>query len=85
VVSEHWKEEPLARLRQYLIDTFSWSRDEEDQVLADCSRELDQAAEDYLATPEQPIEALFDYVYAELPADLQPQRAEALIQGDARA
>jgi pyruvate dehydrogenase E1 component alpha subunit len=85
VVSEHWHEEPLARLRQYLIDRFHWSRDEEEQVLADCRREVDQAADDYLATPEQPIAALFDYVYAELPADLQPQRAEALLQGDAHA
>jgi 2-oxoisovalerate dehydrogenase E1 component alpha subunit len=28
----------------------------------------------------QPVEAMFDYLYADMPADLQAQRASALAQ-----
>ena len=32
----------------------------------------------YLETKVQPVEAMFDYLYAELPADVAAQRADAL-------
>ena len=32
----------------------------------------------YLETPVQPVEAMFDYLYAELPEELRAQRAEAI-------
>ena len=38
---------------------------------------MDRAAEEYLATPPQPPEAVFDYMYERLPADLAEQRAAA--------
>ena len=32
----------------------------------------------YLATPVQPLEAMFDYLYAEPPHDVAEQRAQVL-------
>ena len=32
----------------------------------------------YLATTVQPVEAMFDYLYAELPHDVAEQREQAL-------
>ena len=32
----------------------------------------------YLETKVQPVEAMFDYLYAELPADIAAQRADAM-------
>jgi 2-oxoisovalerate dehydrogenase E1 component alpha subunit len=32
----------------------------------------------YLETKSQPIEAIFDHLYAELPHDLREQRAQAM-------
>jgi len=37
--------------------------------------EIDGAVERYLATPPQPPEAIFDFLYAELPPTLAGQRA----------
>jgi len=32
----------------------------------------------YLEMPVQPVSAMFDFLYAEMPPDLQLQRAEAI-------
>lgn len=81
-VSAAWAEEPLARLRQYLTNAGAWSKADEEQMLADNQRVIDAAVAEYLATPNQPLTAILDYLYAELPADLAAQRAElAALEG----
>lgn len=77
-VSAAWHRDPIARLRLYLTGEHGWSRDEETALLEETSAAIEAAAERYLATAAQPPEAIFDYTYAALPADLQAQRAEAL-------
>jgi 2-oxoisovalerate dehydrogenase E1 component alpha subunit len=75
-VSRHWPAEPLHRLREYLVGIDRWTREDEELVLAECDREIDAAAEEYLAaTPRAPV-TMFDHLYAELPAALTAQRAE---------
>ena len=76
-VGGHWREDPIARLRAHLTAAHGWSKDEEEATLASCAAEVDRAAEEYLATPPQPPEAVFDYMYERLPADLAEQRAAA--------
>ena len=78
-VSRHWKEEPIARLRRYLADAGVWTKDDEEALIAACAKEVDAAAETYLATPPEPPEAMFDHLYATLPPSLAKQRA-ALIE-----
>ena len=77
-VSRHWHDEPIARLRQYLVSQGVWNRDAEEHALANATAEIERAAETYLATPPQPVSAMFDYMFAELPGPLQAQRAEAI-------
>ena len=76
-VSRHWPAEPVARLRNYLTHAGIWDKDKEEALLQECSRAVEQAADEYLATPPLPVAALFDDVYAELPADLVEQRQAA--------
>jgi pyruvate dehydrogenase E1 component alpha subunit len=74
-VSAHWKEEPVARLRQYLSDAGHWTKDDEEALIADCGERVEAAVAQYLAAPPQPPESMFDHLYAELPAALREQRA----------
>jgi 2-oxoisovalerate dehydrogenase E1 component alpha subunit len=84
-VSRHWPAEPLLRLRNFLTNSGHWNRDKEDALLHECNTAVEQAAEEYLATPPQPPSANFDFVYAATPADLAEQRkaASILAQGAA--
>ena len=77
-VSQHWHGEPVARLRQYLVSQGVWSRDDEEHAQARAAEAIDRAAEAYLATPPQPVSAIFDHVFAALPASLANQRAQAI-------
>jgi pyruvate dehydrogenase E1 component alpha subunit len=79
-VSRHWPAEPVARLRNYLIHSDLWDRDKEEALLQECGRAVEQAADDYLATPPLPPSAIFDHVYAEAPAELVEQRETAIAQ-----
>lgn len=76
-VSPHWKEEPIARLRAHLASAGLWDKEREEALLHQCREEIEAAAETYLATSPEPATALFDHLYARLPADLEPQRALA--------
>jgi 2-oxoisovalerate dehydrogenase E1 component alpha subunit len=82
-VSARWREEPVARLRQYLVAQKAWGRAEEEHAIAEAAAEMDQAAESYLAMPPQPLEAMFDHTFATLPASLAAQR-QAALGGEAR-
>jgi len=80
-VSEHWHDDPILRLRQYLVKQAVWTRDDdEEQLLASLATEIDQAAADYLATARQPAGSMFDFLFATLPAPLADQRAQALAE-----
>lgn len=80
-VSAHWKLEPVSRLKSYLTEYEAWTRDDEDTLIEACRAEIDGAAERYLATDPPSPEGIFDYLYAELPADLAPQRDTAVRKG----
>lgn len=73
-VTPHWQEEPLLRLRRYLTDAGYWSRTDEDHLLRETAAEIDTATAAYLETPPQEPSAMFNYTFAELPAELTRQR-----------
>jgi len=77
-VKAAWQREPMTRLRTWLIAEKLWSESEEAEWKVECSRLVDIEVDAYLATTLQPLESMFDYMYAELPPDLVAQRAEAL-------
>jgi pyruvate dehydrogenase E1 component alpha subunit len=46
---------------------------------------VDGAAEEYLATPPPPPEAMFDFLYQDLPVGLEAQRLAAIRESAADA
>jgi pyruvate dehydrogenase E1 component alpha subunit len=84
-VSRHWAAEPIVRLRNYLVSTQHWDKDQEEALLLECNSAVEKAANEYLATPAQPVTANFDYVYAEIPAELAAQRQWAIAQAQGGA
>lgn len=77
-VQQAWTREPLRRLRAYLETLGVWNAAREESWIADCEARANAEIEAYLATPPQPVTAMFDYLYAELPPDVQRQREEVV-------
>lgn len=74
-VSARWKAEPVARLRAFMVARGAWSKDAEQALLTECREIVARAAETCLAAPPESPLAMFDHLYATLPADLAAQRA----------
>jgi 2-oxoisovalerate dehydrogenase E1 component alpha subunit len=69
--------EPIGRMRQFLMSRGLWSEAAEEALRLECAAEIENAVRQYLATPRQSSDAMFDYLYAQLPAALQTQREDA--------
>lgn len=57
-VSPHWHQEPVSRLRKYLMSESVWGKSEEEQLLTDCLERIEQAVTEYLAMPPLPASAM---------------------------
>ena len=77
-VKAAWTREPLKRMKTYLMSLNAWTEKEEEDWKAECSVRVDAEVNAYLETKAQPTGAIFDFTWAELPADLAAQRAEAI-------
>ena len=69
--------EPIGRMRQFLTSRGLWSDATEEQLRQECAAQIDTAVRQYLATPRQSSDAMFDYLYAQLPRGLLTQREDA--------
>lgn len=72
------QEEPIRRLKLYLINQGVWNEDRETEFQQECKENVQKAVDEYLEIPVQPIESIFDYHFASLPDYLVEQRAEAM-------
>jgi 2-oxoisovalerate dehydrogenase E1 component alpha subunit len=79
-VKAAWAREPISRLRTYLTAAGLWNEAQENAWADECARMIDIEINAYLETPVQPVSAMFDFLYAELPPDLQLQRAQAIAE-----
>ena len=77
-VKAAWEKEPFLRLRKFLTDQGVWDEAQEKAWIEDSGKRVDEEINAYLNTPVQPVEAMFDYLYAELPSELITQRTEAM-------
>ena len=75
-VQARWKEDPIARLRSYLVSRKAWGKADEEGLAAECQKGVEVAVERYLATPPRAPATMFDHLYAELPKVYERQRAE---------
>lgn len=77
VLRREWTREPIGRLRTYLVSQGRWTKEKEAELLEQCANEVEQAVAAYLAAPAPICDAMFDHLYAALPASMQRQREEA--------
>ena len=82
-VKEAWTREPIARLRTYLTGAGVWDEAQETEWNATCAKEIDVEINAYLETPVQPVSAMFDFLYADMPPEIAAQR-EAAIAAEGR-
>jgi pyruvate dehydrogenase E1 component alpha subunit len=75
-VQQRWKEEPIARLRNYLVSRMNWSKADEEKITTECEQKVTAAIEHYLATSPRLPETMFDHLYARLPSAYAGQRRE---------
>ncbi|GGD45394.1 pyruvate dehydrogenase (acetyl-transferring) E1 component subunit alpha [Pseudoxanthomonas indica] len=77
-VKAAWEREPMTRLRTWLTAQGVWSEAEEAAWKEECGARVDEEVNAYLNTPVQPVEAMFDFLYADAPPELLAQRAAAI-------
>jgi 2-oxoisovalerate dehydrogenase E1 component alpha subunit len=76
-VKHAWALEPLIRIREFLIRAGAWDAAKEHALLEDCAHRVDAAVSEYLAVPKPSTDAMFEHLFAELPAHLREQRLTA--------
>ena len=72
-LQENWRYEPIKRLNLYLTQRGYWSDKDEEALIARCQDEIESAVNEYLNTPAQTPESMFDYLYATLPDSMVQQ------------
>lgn len=77
-VKAAWTRDPIPRLRTWLTAEKVWGETQEKAWAEDCGKRVDVEINAYLESKVQPVEAMFDYLYADPPADLLAQRAAAI-------
>ncbi|WP_435063683.1 pyruvate dehydrogenase (acetyl-transferring) E1 component subunit alpha [Halobaculum sp. EA56] len=74
---EEWEErDPLDRYRAFLRNAGLWDGIDEESVRAEVDAEFSEAVEAADSYPERDVEAVFDYVYEEMPPELRRQLDE---------
>jgi 2-oxoisovalerate dehydrogenase E1 component alpha subunit len=71
------KLEPLLRTRAFLEARGLWNQQAEQQLRSECAAAVEDAVRQYLATPRQSTDSMFEHVYAEMPKGLLQQRDQA--------
>lgn len=73
-----WKKEPLIRLRKYLEANGQWSQALEEEMLQSVKQHIQESVQNYENLKPASAEAMFDYLYAELPERTREQRQLAM-------
>src|SRR5450631_2999691 len=76
-VKDAWALEPLIRFRAYLINAGIWDAAKEESLLEECTLKVDAAVTEYLGKSKPSTDAMFDHLFAALPAQLREQRLVA--------
>ena len=73
-VKTAWQQEPLLRLRKYLVKLGAWDDAREVALKSECAREVEAAVDTYLSAARPSTDAMFDNMFAKLPKSLREQR-----------
>jgi 2-oxoisovalerate dehydrogenase E1 component alpha subunit len=74
VRESEWRKEPIMRLQNYLKKLKVWTEAYEETLQAECAAEVEKSVKEYLDIEPQPLESMFDYLYATLPSAYESQR-----------
>lgn len=77
-----WHNEPIRRLRNFLYHRGLWNEKQEQALKDEAGHIVEQAVRDYLNTPLPELADLFDYQYANTPAELERQKQQAIIRAE---
>jgi 2-oxoisovalerate dehydrogenase E1 component alpha subunit len=80
-VKNAWALEPLIRTRAFLVNNGQWDADKEQALLQECALKVDAAVTEYLAKSKPSTDAMFEHLFAVLPAHLREQRLVARTYG----
>jgi len=73
-VKDAWALEPLVRFRAYLRNAGLWDAVKEQALLDRCTLQVDAAVGEYLQRAKPSTDAMFDHLFAAVPAQLRDQR-----------
>jgi pyruvate dehydrogenase E1 component alpha subunit len=73
-VTEAWKVEPLIRLRKLLESRGVLDEAREQAMKAQFTREVEEAVQEYVNTPRQSTDAMFEHLYANPPRYVEAQK-----------
>jgi len=76
-VKEAWAREPIKRTRALLEQLQLWDESKETALKAECAQQVEAAVQEFLATPKQSTDTMFDYLFANLPENLKAQKEQA--------
>ena len=76
-VEDAWAFEPLIRSRAFVVNAGLWDAAKEQALLEKCTLQVDHAVTEYLAKSKPSTDAMFDHLFAVLPAHLRQQRLVA--------
>jgi pyruvate dehydrogenase E1 component alpha subunit len=74
-LAARWKEEPILRLRNFLVAQGAWSPEKEQALVREVAQKVQQTVDAYLRTPRPGPAQMFDHLYARLPRQYEWQRA----------
>jgi pyruvate dehydrogenase E1 component alpha subunit len=77
-VKAAWERDPVPRMRSFLSSRKLWDDAREKAWIEDCGKRVDEEINAYLESKVQPVEAMFDFLYGDPPADLLAQREAAV-------
>ena len=69
-LKQAWRNEPIKRFRQYLINKNLWNDDKERALIKDVAEEIDKAVATYLSEPKLKPESMFEFLFETLPNSL---------------
>ena len=72
-VKDAWKNEPIKRLQNALVNLNLWDSEQEQAWQTQCSDEVDKAVEEYLKTEKDTPESMFDHLYEDWPEVMNEQ------------
>jgi 2-oxoisovalerate dehydrogenase E1 component alpha subunit len=76
-VDSAWKMEPISRLKTYLTEQGAWDEEKELQLLEEAAKQVEDEVAAYQAVGKPSIGSMFDYMFADMPAELEAQRDRA--------